>query len=146
MNKYTLKDGGAKLMNLSHRLILTVSGNRLLAKPFGMPVVELHTTGRKSGLPRSCYLTSPVHDSERVVLVASKGGDDRHPDWYRNLRSHPDAELVIHGLRRKVHARTATPQEKAELWPQIIAAYKGYANYQQRTTRDIPVVICELRS
>ncbi|WP_431966165.1 nitroreductase/quinone reductase family protein [Nocardia sp. bgisy134] len=133
-------------MNLAHRFVLTVSGNRLLANPFGMPVVELHTTGRKSGLPRSCYLTAPVHDSDRVVLVASKGGDDRNPDWYRNLQSRPDAELVIFGRRRKVHARTASPREKAELWPQIIAAYKGYADYQQRTTRDIPVVICELRA
>ncbi|AEF42894.1 nitroreductase family deazaflavin-dependent oxidoreductase [Hoyosella subflava] len=145
MNTNALVDRGAKLLNLAHRIILKVSGNRLLTNPFGMPVVELHTVGRKSGLPRSCYLTSPVHDSNRVVLVASKGGDDRNPDWYRNLQSNPDAELVIHGSRRKVHARTASADEKAELWPQIVAAYKGYANYQQRTDRDIPVVICEFR-
>lgn len=131
-------------MNFAHRLILRVSGNRLLAKPYGMQLVELHTTGRKSGLPRSCYLTTPVHDSERVVLVASKGGDDRDPDWYRNLKACPDAELVLDGTRRKVHARTASEQEKAQLWPKIVAAYKGYADYQQRTSRAIPVVICEL--
>ncbi|MCC9187086.1 nitroreductase/quinone reductase family protein, partial [Mycolicibacterium mageritense] len=107
MNTDALKDGGAKLMNIGHRAILTISGKRLLAKPFGMPLVELHTTGRKSGLPRSCFLTAPLHDADRVVLVASKGGDDRHPDWYRNLQAYPDAELVIDGERRKVHARTA---------------------------------------
>ncbi|WP_025351197.1 nitroreductase family deazaflavin-dependent oxidoreductase [Nocardia nova] len=146
MDRNTLKDGGAKFMNLAHRVVLTVSGNRLLAKPFGMPVVELHTVGRKSGQPRSCYLTAPVHDSDRVVLVASKGGDDRHPDWYRNLEAHPDAELVIDGRRRKMHARTADPEERAQLWPRITKAYKGYANYQTRTTREIPVVICELES
>ena len=95
MNWDSLKDNGAKLMNLAHRLVLTASGNRLGAKPFGMPSVELHTTGRKSGLPRSCYLTSPIYDSNRVVLIASKGGDDRNPDWYRNLQAHPDASLVI---------------------------------------------------
>lgn len=146
VNKHRLTDGGAKLMNLAHRAVLTVSGNRLLTKPFGMPVVELHTTGRKSGLPRSCYLTAPVHDSGRVVLVASKGGDDRHPDWYRNLQAYPEAEIVIHGRRRQVRARTADPQERAQLWPQITAAYERYANYQQRTEREIPVVICELQS
>jgi deazaflavin-dependent oxidoreductase (nitroreductase family) len=145
MNRNTIKDGGAKLMNLAHRLVLTTTGNRLLAKPFGMPLVELHTMGRKSGLPRSCYLTAPVHDDQRVVLVASKGGDDRNPDWYQNLQAHPDAEIVIAGERRRIHARTADAAEKAELWPKIVAAYKGYAGYQQRTTRDIPVVICELQ-
>lgn len=145
MNENTLKDLSAKAMNLAHRVVLTVSGNRLLSTPFGMPVVELHTVGRKSGQPRSCYLTAPVHDSARVVLVASKGGDDRHPDWYRNLQANPDAELVIHRSRRKIRARTATPDEKAELWPKIVAAYQGYADYQTRTSRDIPVVICEPR-
>ncbi|GAB3204626.1 nitroreductase/quinone reductase family protein [Nocardia tengchongensis] len=146
LDKNMLKDGGAKLMNLAHRVVLTVSGNRLLANPFGMPVIELHTTGRKSGLPRSCYLTAPVHDADRVVLVASKGGDDRNPDWYRNLQADPDAELVIYGRRRKIHAHTASPEERAVLWPQITAAYQGYANYQKRTTREIPVVICELKN
>jgi deazaflavin-dependent oxidoreductase (nitroreductase family) len=146
MDWNSVKDTGAKLMNLAHRLVLTASGNRLLTKPFGMPLVELHTTGRKSGLPRSCYLTTPIHDSDRVVLIASKGGDDRNPDWYRNLQAHPDAALVIEGQRHAVRARTADAQEKAELWPKIVAAYKGYAGYQQRTDRDIPVVICELQN
>jgi deazaflavin-dependent oxidoreductase (nitroreductase family) len=123
MSWNSLRDNGAKLMNLAHRLVLTASGNRLLAKPFGMPLVELQTTGRKSGLPRSCYLTTPVHDSERVVLIASKGGDDRHPDWYRNLQARPDTFLVINGQRHAVHARTASAEEKAELWPKIVASY-----------------------
>ena len=145
MKSNTLSDAGAKIMNHAHRLILTLSGNRLLAKPFGMALVELHTTGRKSGLPRSCYLTSPVHDSQRVVLVASKGGDDRNPDWFRNLQANPDCEVVIDGNRRRMRARTATTGEKAELWPKIVTAYSGYADYQRRTSRDIPVVICEPR-
>lgn len=145
MNWNSLTDTGAKLMNLGHRLVLTVSGNRLLAKPFGMPLVELHTTGRKSGLPRSCYLTTPVYDSKQVVLIASKGGDDRNPDWYHNLEARSDASLVINGQRHAVHARTASAAEKAELWPKIVASYKGYAGYQKRTDRDIPVVICDLQ-
>ena len=105
-----------------------------------------HTTGRKSGLPRCCYLTTPAYDSKRVVLIASKGGDDRNPDWYRNLQARPEAFLVLNGQRHAVHARTASAEEKAELWPKIVASYKGYAGYQQRTDRDIPVVICELQN
>lgn len=138
-------DLGAKAMNRSHRLILKLSGGKVLSSFSGMPTVELHTVGRKSGQPRSCLLTAPLHDDRRTVLVASKGGDDRHPDWYRNLVANPDVELVIGNERRKVRARTASAEEKAELWPQIVSAFKGYAGYQKRTSRDIPVVICELR-
>ena len=79
------------------------------------------------------------------MLVASKGGDDRHPDWYHNLVDQPDVEVTIDGETTPMRARTADPAEKAALWPTIVAAYKGYAGYQRRTERDIPVVICEPR-
>lgn len=143
--KETLTDLGMKAMNLSHRVVLKASGGRLLAAPFGMPTVELHTTGRTSGLRRSTLLTAPVHEDGRVVLVASKGGDDRDPLWYRNLVADPEVELTIAGETTPMRARTATPEERAELWPRIIEAYKGYAGYQRRTDREIPVVICEPR-
>ena len=94
---------------------------------------------------RSTLLTAPVHSEDRIVLVASKGGDDRNPLWYENLRANPDVEITIDGTTRAMRARTASPEEKAELWPQITSAYKGYAGYQKRTTREIPVVICEAR-
>jgi deazaflavin-dependent oxidoreductase (nitroreductase family) len=90
-------------------------------------------------------LTAPVHDEQRTVLVASKGGDDRHPDWYRNLVAEPDVEITVNGTTRPMRARTATAAEKAELWPAIVAAFSGYAAYQRRTDRDIPVVILEPR-
>ena len=67
----------------------------------------------------------------RVVLVASKGGDDRDPQWYRNLSANPDVEVAIDGDTRKMRARTASPEEKAALWPDIVAAYKGYDSYQK---------------
>ena len=141
--KHRLADVGLKTMNALHRGILAISGGRLLADAFGMPTVELTTTGRRSGQPRSVLLTAPIHDDARVVLVASKGGDDRHPDWYRNLVANPSVEITIAGETRTMLARTASPEEKDELWPTITAAYKGYASYQRRTDRDIPVVICE---
>lgn len=134
-----------KTMSRVHRAILHLTGGRVLSSAFGMPAVELHTVGRKSGLPRSTMLTAPVIDGDRVVLVASKGGDDRDPDWYRNVMAHPDTELTIGGQRRPMRARTASPEEKTELWPRVVAAYKGYGGYQRRTERDIPVVICEPR-
>ena len=143
--KDTVTDLGMKGMNLTHRAILTASGGRLLKAPMGMPTVELHTIGRKTGQRRSTLLTAPVHDDDRVVLVASKGGDDRHPLWYQNLVAEPDVEVTIAGTTTPMRARTATAEERADLWPQITAAYKGYAGYQKRTDREIPVVICEPR-
>jgi deazaflavin-dependent oxidoreductase (nitroreductase family) len=143
--QHRLADIGLKAMNLAHRTILSATGGRVLGSAFGMPVVELRTVGRKSGAPRTTMLTAPVVDGERVVLVASKGGDDRDPDWYRNLVAHPEVELTIGGQHRLMRARPASPQEKAELWPRVVAAYHGYAGYQRRTDRDIPLVICEPR-
>ncbi len=136
-------DNVAKGMNLGHKLILKLSGGRLLNKAFGMPTVELHTTGRKSGQRRSVILTTPVHADDRVVLVASKGGDDRHPEWYRNLTADPAVELTMDGVTKPWRARTATPEEHAELWPQVVSVYSGYAAYQRTTERVIPVVILE---
>jgi deazaflavin-dependent oxidoreductase (nitroreductase family) len=135
-------------MNSTHKAIYRLSGGRLLTDPFGMPAYELHTIGRKSGQRRTAILTAPIVEDGRVVFVASKGGDDRHPDWYRNLTDQPDVEvnpLGKAGEVQKMRARTASTEEKAELWPRIVAAYKGYAGYQKRTDRDIPVVICEAR-
>jgi deazaflavin-dependent oxidoreductase (nitroreductase family) len=132
-------------MSQVHRAILRGTGGRVLNSAFGMQVVELHTVGRKSGLPRSTMLTAPVIDGQRIVLVASKGGDDRDPDWYLNLMTHPDAEVTVDGQRRPVRARQASAGEKAELWPRVVTAYGGYAGYQRRTQRDIPLVLCDPR-
>lgn len=138
-----ITDTAMKAMNAAHRAVLKLSGGRLLANPMGMPTVELHTTGRRSGQRRSTMLTAPIHTDSEVVLVASKGGDDRHPEWYLNLVANPDVELTIAGVTTPWRARTATAEQKAALWPRIVTAYKGYAGYQRRTSRDIPVVVCE---
>jgi deazaflavin-dependent oxidoreductase (nitroreductase family) len=141
--RHYLADVGLKTMSRVHRAIVQLSGGQLLGSAFGMPVVELHTVGRRSGRPRSTMLTAPVIDGDRVVLVASKGGDDRDPDWFRNLMAHPEVELTMGGRRRPMLARRASAAEKAELWPQVVAAYRGYGTYQGRTDRDIPLVILE---
>jgi deazaflavin-dependent oxidoreductase (nitroreductase family) len=149
MDKMTLRnsitDIGFKVLGTTHRGIIHLSGGKFLKTGFGMPFIELHTIGRKSGQPRVTVLTSPIHDEHRVVLVASKGGDDRDPQWYRNLTVNPDVEIHIAGEVRRLRARTASAQEKEELWPEILRVYRGYGAYQKRSSRDIPVVICEAR-
>ncbi|MEO6942996.1 MAG: nitroreductase family deazaflavin-dependent oxidoreductase [Terrimesophilobacter sp.] len=143
----TLRDAfadlGLKAMNLGHHGLLAVTGGRKGWMIGPMPAVELHTIGRKSGIRRSTMLTAPVHGDGRWVLVASKGGDDRDPEWYRNLVANPDVELTVRKETLRARARTATPAERAELWPQIIRVNPGYAGYQLKTDRKIPVVICE---
>ena len=141
----SMTDIGFKVLSESHRALLRLSGGRILHTGFGMEVVELRTIGRKSGQTRVTMLASPLHDENRVVLVASKGGDDRNPQWYGNLTANPDVEIVIGGKTRKLRARTASAEERQELWPQIVAVYKGYDNYQDKTARHIPVIICEPR-
>lgn len=136
---------GAWMLEHGHRLLLAATGGRFPKKILGMQPVELHVTGRKSGRRYSTMLTAPIHDADMTVVVASKGGSQDHPDWYKNLVANPDVEVTIDDVTTPMRARTATADEKAELWPRITAVYKGYAGYQKNTDRDIPVVICEPR-
>jgi deazaflavin-dependent oxidoreductase (nitroreductase family) len=137
------KDLVARTTTALHEAVFRASGGRLLGSFGGMPVLILSTTGRKSGKTRSTMLTSPVREGDRVVLVASYGGDDRHPAWFLNLRDHPEVTVTMGGTTRPMQARVATSDEKAELWPKVVAAYRGYGGYQTKTSRDIPLVILE---
>jgi deazaflavin-dependent oxidoreductase (nitroreductase family) len=141
----SITDIGFKVLNEIHRATLRLSGGRIGTKGYGMQVVELRTVGRKTGQTRATMLTSPLHDENRVLLVASKYGDDRNPQWYANLTANPDVEILIDGQRRELRARTATADQRKDLWAQILEVYKGYGAYQEKTDREIPVVICELR-
>jgi deazaflavin-dependent oxidoreductase (nitroreductase family) len=133
-----------KTSNAIHRGLLKLSGGRLGWDLGNMPVVELTTTGRKSGQPRTVMLTSPVQEGETIVVVASRGGDDQHPAWFLNLRDKPEVEVALKGRpKQPMRARVATPDERARLWPQVTAQYKGYAGYQTKTTREIPLVLIE---
>lgn len=134
-----------KTLNALHKSIVDVSRSRIGVSAFGMPVIELRTIGRKSGLVHSTMLTVPVVDGDLLVLVASKGGNDRDPDWYLNLLEDPNVEVATRGTRQEFRARVASSQEQAELWPQVVARYKSYATYQRHTRRAIPLVICEPR-
>jgi deazaflavin-dependent oxidoreductase (nitroreductase family) len=136
-------EAGAWVLEHGHRALLTLSGGRFPKKVAGMQAVELHTIGRKTGRRRATLLTSPIYREDRVVLVASKGGHSDDPIWYKNLVANPEVEITVGDRTRKMRARTASPEEKATLWPELVKSYKGYDGYQRNTTRDIPVVICE---
>lgn len=138
-----LKDVVYRCWTGVHEAVFRATGGRLVGRVGPMPVLVLTTTGRKTGKPRTTMLTAPVHDDDRLVLVASYRGDDRHPAWFLNVRDNPDVEVLVNGRTRRMRARIATSEEKAELWPRVVAAYRGYGSYQRRTTRDIPVVILE---
>ena len=137
------KDVAARLVNLVHRNLFRTTNGLIGGRIAGMTVVELTTTGRKSGKQRSTMLTSPIHDGDKVALVASYGGDHRHPTWFLNLRDNPDVEIRMLGRHRRMQARVAGDEERGELWPRVTAAYRGYAQYQRNTDRQIPLVILE---
>jgi deazaflavin-dependent oxidoreductase (nitroreductase family) len=90
-------------------------------------------------------LTTPIQEDGTYVLVASKGGDDRDPDWYRNIVASPDIQLEVGDETLDLTARVLSDEEKLEMWPRITEAYKGYAGYQKKTDREIPVIVCEPR-
>jgi deazaflavin-dependent oxidoreductase (nitroreductase family) len=137
------KDMMMRVVTGFHKAVFRASNGRLANRGNGMPVLQLTTTGRKSGKRRTTMLTSPVQDGDRMVLVASNGGDDRHTSWFLNLRDDPKVEVTMDGRTRPMRARVASPEEKAELWPRVVAVHGGYAQYQTRTDRDIPLVILE---
>ena len=130
-----------KAMNGVHRGVLKLTGGRVGWNGYGMPVVELTTTGRKSGQKRSVMLTSPLREGSTIVLVASRGGDPTHPAWFLNLRDNPNVEVTMQGRpKTPMRARVATADERARLWPRVIADHKNYAGYQNKTDRSIPVI------
>lgn len=137
-------DVGFKAMNAIHRIVLKVSGGRAGWTAMDMPVLELITTGRKSGQPRSVMLTSPLQEGPVLVVVASRGGDDNPPAWFLNLQESPGVEVSLQGEpRQHMHARVASPAERRRLWPLVTADHKNYAEYQTKTTREIPLVLLE---
>ena len=108
----------------------------------GVYTLILTTKGRRSGQPRPTPLIYGTHDGDYLV-VASKGGSDEPPAWYRNLSDDREVEVQVEGDRFRAHARTAGADEKPALWRRMAEIWPAYDEYQQRTDRDIPVVVLE---
>ena len=133
-------------MGGAHVQLYRLSGGRIGHRIPGLaPTLLLDHVGARSGTPRTTPLLY-IEDGPNVVIVASKGGYPKHPAWYHNLLAHPDTTIQIGPERRRVRARVAPEDERERLWPKAVAAYSGYADYQARAGREIPVVILEPRA
>ena len=128
-----------------HAFVYRTSGGRVGHRVPGLPPMLLvDHVGAKSGTRRTAALAY-VNDGDDVVLVASKGGHPKHPAWFHNLRANPETTVQIGTEHREVRARVATPEEHVRLWPKAVETYSGFASYQERTERKIPLVILEPR-
>ncbi len=108
----------------------------------GTVTLLLTTKGRRSGEWRTLPLIYQPYGND-LLVVASKGGDPDHPDWYKNLKADPEVKVQVLGDKFTARARTATPQEKPDMWRTMTKAWPAYDDYQKKTPREIPVVVLE---
>jgi deazaflavin-dependent oxidoreductase (nitroreductase family) len=143
--KFIGESGFWRAFGRLHTRLYRLTGGRLGLKTGSLSHLLLTTTGRRSGEARTVPLTF-MQDGPRYVLVASNGGSDRHPAWWLNLETHPEATVQVGGESMRVVARLARGQERAELWARLKDYNPFYGQYEQITDRDIPVVVLDRRS
>ncbi|OBK26015.1 hypothetical protein A5634_25140 [Mycobacterium asiaticum] len=131
-----------KWMARANTSIYRLSNGKLGGTIKKAPVALLTTTGRRSGEPRVSPLIY-VRDGDRVVLVASRGGSNKHPLWYLNLNAEPKVSVQIRDEVLQLRARDATPVERERYWSELAAVYPPLDDYQTWTDRVIPLVICD---
>lgn len=138
-----MRDASVKRWSRFHTILFKTTRGYLGSRLVHNDMCLLTTTGRRSGQPHTVPLLY-LADGDRLILIASYGGRDRYPDWYLNLRASPAVVVQEpHASPTPARARTADSAERAEWWPRIVDAYDGYAVYQSRTTREIPVVFLQ---
>ena len=130
------------LITRVHRFLYQASGGRIGHHLGPRKTLLLQTVGRKSGKQRVLPLLY-VDDEAGLVVVASNAGDDRPPAWWLNLRARPEAWVQVGTERYAVRAREAVDAEREQLWKKLVASYAPYEEYEQRTSRAIPVVVLE---
>lgn len=132
-----------RVMAAVNTWIFRMSGGRVGAKwTHGEPMLLLTTIGRKSGKPRTVPLVY-MSDGERLIVVASRAGMSTDPQWVANVEAHPEVEIEIGAGKRTMRARRGSSEEKAHYWPALCRMNSDYADYQSRTTRDIPILVIE---
>ena len=136
MNKTFLK-----IFSKANVLVYRLTNGRVWGGLKSSPVCLVTMKGRKTGKTRTIPLMY-VPYGDQVVLVASLAGAPEHPVWYHNLMAYPHVTIQAGSAKQDMDVRQASPEEKAEIWPHAVAAYGDFADYQERTDRDIPVLIC----
>jgi F420H(2)-dependent quinone reductase len=132
-------------LQASHLALFHASGRRFGTEFGGLRFLFLHHIGAKSGAERITPLVY-VEDGDNVAIIASKGGDRRHPAWFHNLKAHPDVEVELRGGARQVRARVAEGEERERIWRKAASVWPDYDRYQRRAAhREIPVVVLEPR-
>ena len=139
-----MRDATARRLSRIHAILYRTTRGRVGTRLVANDMLLLTTLGRASGKPHTVPLLY-LQDGETLVVVASWGGRDYHPDWYLNLIAQPTATVNIGGASRHVIARTADRKERAIWWARVQQAYRGYKVYQSRTRREIPIVLLEPR-
>ena len=131
-----------KTMTRLHVFLHRLTGGRRFNTLAGDEVCFVTMTGARSGRTLTIPLMYVPYQGG-VLLVASQGGAPKNPAWYHNLVKHPDIAVSYRGSRMELRARLATPDEKPDMWPLCDQHYAPYAQYRERTTRDIPIFVCE---
>lgn len=134
-----MHDTTVKLLSHLHTGAYRLTGGRVGRRLVGNDMLLLTTVGRRTGRPHTVPLLY-LRDDSRLVVVASYGGRDDHPEWYRNLAIDPAVTVQVDGARTPMEASTMTTDERTSWWPRIVEAWGDYENYQRRTSRTIPVV------
>jgi deazaflavin-dependent oxidoreductase (nitroreductase family) len=124
--------------------IYRLSGGRLMGKFQGRDIMLVTMTGAKSGKQRVIPLMYVPYNAG-VIVVASQGGAPKSPVWYNNLVANSDIEVQYRDKKMKLRARRVDDAEKALVWPVCVEHYPAYDDYQTRTSRNIPVFVCEPR-
>lgn len=137
-----MRDSTARRLSRLHRVLLRLSGFRIGRRLVDNDMLLLTTRGRRSGTPHTVPLLY-LEEGGAPIVIASWGGRDYHPDWYLNIVEEPAVEVTIDGDRRTARARTMEGAERQRWWRRAVAAYPGYARYQARTEREIPIVVLE---
>ena len=134
-----LADRMFRLVTAAHTAVYRTTGGKLAGRMQGSPVLLLETVGRKTGEKRTTPLLY-LPDGPNMVIVASKGGASKHPAWWLNLKAGPETVVQVGSRRLKVVAEETAGEDRERLWTRLVAMYPGYADYQRRTDREIPVV------